>query len=112
MSYQRRRGQTVLVYLLTMITDQRGNDVLVPDLENPVTITAAAIPQRSQRAEVPGQQQIDVVRLIIPANIGDVGLWGRVLYQGDYWDIVAPPAYHHGTRKTRHTSVDIRRRPS
>ena len=112
MSRQRRRGQPITVYPRMKTTDKRGNDYLTPDLSKPYEITAAVIPQRSSKAEIPGQQQIDVVRLIIDPDIAEnIGLWGRVHYNGHEWDIAAPPAYHHGPRQSRHWSIDIRRRP-
>jgi hypothetical protein len=110
-SVQRRRGVQVTLFPRKLITDTRGNEVLTIDLENPVVVTAAAIPQRSARAEIPGQQEIEIVRLIVTADLPDVGLWGGALYDGREWDIAAPPAYHHGTRRTRHFSIDIRKRP-
>lgn len=112
MSHQRRRGQDIIVYPRKNIVDSRGNEYLTPDLTKPRAMKAAVIPQRSSKAEVPGQQQIDVVRLIVDPDLGaDVGLWGRVHYAGEDWDIAAPPAYHHGSRGTRHWAIDIRRRP-
>lgn len=111
-SRQRRRGQTVKVWPTHEIEDKRGNKVNAPDLtDDPIVVKAAAIPQRSSKAEVPGQQQIDVVRLILDAELPGVTLWSRVEYLGDQWDIVSPPAYHHGSRHVRHWSMDIRRRP-
>lgn len=111
MSVQRRRGVPVVLYRSKVIQDARGNDVVTVDLENPHLTTAAAIPQRSSKAEVPGQQMIDVVRLIVKDDLDGVTLWSRVEYRGQEWDLVTPPAYHHGTRQTRHWSIDIRRRP-
>jgi hypothetical protein len=110
-SRQRRHGQPVTIYRTEQIVDSRGNSVVRMTKDNPWQLTAAAIPQRSSRAEIPGQQEIDVIRLITTADLTDVNLWSRVLYRGSEWDIVSPPAYHHGTRLTRHWSVDIRRRP-
>lgn len=111
MSVQRRRGQPVVIYRSKVIQDSRGNDVITVDLENPHTTSAAVIPQRSSRAEVPGQQVVEVIRLIVKDDLDAVTLWSRVEYQGLEWDLVTPPAYHHGTRTTRHWSIDIRRRP-
>jgi hypothetical protein len=73
-------------------------------------VRAAFIPQRSAKAEVPGQQLINVTRMIVAADLEDVTLWSRVEYMGKQWDIVTPPAYHHGPRKSRHWSIDIRER--
>lgn len=113
MSYQRRHGQAVQIWSRKLTEDKRGNETLAVDMTAaPWTGRAAGIPQRSSKAEMPGQQQIDVVRLILPPNLPeDCGLWARVKYLDDFWDVAAPPAYHHGSRRTRHWSMEIRRRP-
>lgn len=111
MSYQRRRGVRVKVYKTKTVTDSRGNSVKMWDPNNYEYVTAAQIPQRSARAEVPGQVVINVVRLIVDPNIKDMDIWSRVEFGGKQWDIVTPPSYHHGTRHTRHWSIDIRERP-
>jgi hypothetical protein len=110
-SVQRRRGETARIWKMVKTTDQRNNETLRPDPLSPHTVRAAFIPQRSSRAEVPGQQQINVVRMLVPADLPDVGLWSRVEWAGREWDIVTPPALHVGTRRTRHWSIDIRERP-
>jgi len=100
----------VTIYPETYVTDSRGNKQKAPDRGNPIHTFGAAIPQRSSKAEVPGQAEVDVYRLILPETVG-LGLWSFVEWRGRTWDVAAPPAYHHGTRHTRHISVDIRRRP-
>lgn len=111
MSHQRRRGQPVVIYPEHNTIDRRGNHVLMVDMDNPIHTKAVTIPQRSAKAEVPGQAVIDVTRLIVGADLGTIGLQSQVEWQGEMWDVVTPPAYHHGTRHTRHWSIDIRRRP-
>lgn len=110
-SLQRRRGVVARVWKTVEHIDSRGNKVLVADPAGPTEVRCALIPQRSARAEVPGQQQINITRMIVDAHIPDVTLWSRVEVLGSQWDIVTPPAYHHGTRRTRHWSIDIRERP-
>lgn len=111
MSYQRRRGVVVKVWKTKDTIDARGNHVRVFDPDNYEFVTAAQIPQRSARAEVPGQVVINVVRLIIDPNVKDMDIWSKVEFNGSEWDIVTPPSYHHGTRHTRHWSIDVRERP-
>lgn len=111
-SKQRRRGLPVKFWPRRKVTDRRGNVKLEVDMSAaPYETTAVGIPQRGSRAEVPGQQEIDVVRFIMAALPEDAGLWARAQWMGDYWDVVAPPIYHHGTRHVRHWSIDCRRRP-
>jgi hypothetical protein len=109
---QRRRGVPAKVWKSSYHTDNRGNEILVADAQGPYDVRCALIPQRSARAEVPGQQQINITRMIVDASLEGVSLWSRVEVLGRTWDIVTPPAYHHGERRTRHWSIDIRERPS
>lgn len=109
---RRRRGQSATVFRQQETRDNRGNKVILVDRENPIQVKAAFIPQRSSKAEVPGQVEIDLTKMIVAADLPDVGLWSRVVWRGTEWDVVAPPAYHHGTRHTRHWSIDIRERPN
>jgi hypothetical protein len=108
---QRRRGQAARIWKAKTVIDNRGNQVVMADADGPHEVRAAFIPQRSARAEVPGQAHINVTRMIVAADLPDVNLWSRVEWAGRQWDVVTPPAYHHGTRKTRHWSLDIRERP-
>ncbi len=111
MSVQRRRGQSARIWKTKTVTDARGNTVQVAHADGPHEVRAAFVPQRSAKAEVPGQQQINVTRMLVAADLDDVSVWSRVEWNGRQWDVVAPPAYHHGTRRTRHWSIDIRERP-
>lgn len=112
MSIQRRRGQRAIVYPSKVVESRRGAPVSVPDMDNGIPIRAAFIPQRSARAEVPGQLGIKVTRMIFSHEIENFDLWSRVYWRGRYWDVVTPPSYHHGaTRHVRHYSADLRERP-
>lgn len=111
MSRQRRRGQSARVWRSVLTIDARGNEVRAPNDLNSHVVRAAFIPQRSAKAEVPGQQQINVVRMIVDADLPEVDLFSRVEWRGEMWDVVVPPQYHHGTRQNRHWSVDLRQRP-
>lgn len=113
MSLQRRgrHRQPAKVYPTKVTTDSRGNKHHAPDMDNPIDVTAAFIPQRSARAEVTGQQQIQVTRMILSSEVPGMDLWSRVEWRGEFWDCVTPPQYHHGTRHTRHWSIDLRERP-
>ena len=55
MSVQRRRGMAAKVWKIKTITDNRGNQVHIADEDGPHEVRAAFIPQRSAKAEVPGQ---------------------------------------------------------
>jgi hypothetical protein len=101
----------VTIYPTKVETDNRGNQTEMPDFDSPIETRAAWIPQRSARAEVVGQVEINVVRVIVTHELPNVDLWSQVDALGTTWDVVTPPAYHHGTRHTRHWSMDLRERP-
>lgn len=111
MSIQRKRnGLTCTFEKVVKTKDRRGNYVKRSSPET-YTTTCAFIPERGSRAEVPGQQIIDVASLIVQADMPDVETWSRVYVRGGWWDIVTPPQYHHGTRHVRHWTMEVRRRP-
>jgi hypothetical protein len=110
-TYQRRRGLPARVWKTVVQADNRGNNQSVLDTENPYDVTVWVFPQRSARAEVPGQLGINVLRIGLPADLDGVNLFSQVELLGKLWDVVTPPAYHHGTRHTRHWSIDLRERP-
>lgn len=105
---QRRRGVKVRYWKSVVKKNLRGDEVTDPS-DGPYETRGWMIPQRSSRAEVPGQQEINVNRIGVDANL-DVDLWSRLEINGELWDIVTPPAMRHGTRHVRHQSLDIRRR--
>lgn len=109
-SMQRRRGTTIRIYKTVEVTDNRGNKSRLPG-DDYIETKAAWLPQRSSRAEVPGEAQINVVRLILAPDLEDVDLWSRIEALGKVWDIVTPPLHVVGTRHTKHWLVDIRERP-
>lgn len=110
-TYQRRHGLMATVWRTEEQTDARGNKVKVAVPATPHQVKAVFIPQRSARAEVPGQQHINVVRMIVAPDLEGVELWSRVEALGSVWDVVTPPAHHQGTRHVRHWSIDLRERP-
>lgn len=111
MTYQRRRGSRITIYPFAMKRDARGNDVKVPDFDNPIVRRASWTPQRSSRAEVPGQVEVNVIRVQLPPDLPNVGLWAEVDFLGKRWDVAAPPSEYGGTRHVRHDSVDLRELP-
>lgn len=107
---QRRRGEVAEIHLVTKRTDARGNVVESPTGEF-VSVRGAFTPDRSARAEVPGQQQVNIFRMVTSSDLSGVSLWSRVKWRGFWWDVVAPAAWHIGDRHTRHWSLILRQRP-
>ena len=118
MTIQRRRtGQDIEVYGREIQSDRRGNQQYVPNDTTPVFVGRGwVIPDRSQRAEVTGQQEIVVMTMGIAdlpeLNDETTGLWTYIKWKDDIWDITQPPMYHHGVKRhTRHWTISIRKRP-
>lgn len=111
-SLQRRRGSEAKIWRTEIVTDRRGNRVVQAVPATPHLVRCALIPERSSKAEVPGQQGIAVMQMIVDADLEGVNLWSRVEVIGEVWDVVSPPIFHKGTRHTRHWTISIRKRPS
>ncbi len=115
-NYQRRRGLPIKVWRTETQTDDRGNKHEVATPATPHAVKCWLFPQRSARAELAGQQMINVIRIGVDSSLSDVGLWSKVVFENTpglngIWDVVTPPSYHHGVRATRHWSIDLRKRP-
>lgn len=112
---RRRKALSAVVWKSKVEKDRRGNRQLRANQLDKVPLKVWVMPQRSSRAEVPGQQQINVTRIgfnLPAAEVEDVTLWSRLEMGGKEWDFATPPIYHHGiARHTRHWSADIRERP-
>lgn len=95
------------------VLDRRGNRTIRTNLTGkPKQHRVAIVPERSSRAEVPGQIAVDMYRVISDPGIDDVGLWTVIRWNGEMWDVATPPEYHHGVaRHTRHWTFLIRKRP-
>ena len=111
MSVQRMRGDFAIIYGSEEATDKRGNRVRMATDRVVHKVRVAPQPERSSKAEVPGQMTVDVVSLRTRADLSGVDMWSRVFYRGRWYDLAAPPAYHRGTRPTRHWTITCRFRP-
>lgn len=112
MSVQRKRGQRFTYYPKVTTVDSRENRTITVDMDSPRKARGAFIPDRSSRAELPGQQRVEVYKLIVSDKLLDIDLWGLVEWRGAYWDVSSPSMYRHGTRQVRHQTAEIRRRPT
>ena len=117
MTYQRRRGLPATVWCTKLVQDNRGNDVVVIDDGCSHEVIVWHYPQRSSRAEVPGQVEINATRIgmdmvdLDGEPIENLTIHSRVDFLEGTWELVVPPQYHHGTRHTRHWSLTIKQRP-
>lgn len=111
MSYQRKHGAAVIFYPQKLVTDADGVPTLVADMDSPsIPTKAAVIPDRAQRAEVPGQQVVNIVRLLVKRMPG-LGPWARAEFWGRMWDVTVPPEERQNVpRPNRHMVVEVRER--
>lgn len=113
-SHQRKRGRWIKFWPQEVTYDRRGNRILAVDLtKEPTRVRCVLQTDRTNRAEIPGQQDVDVVNCIVPANIPGMGMWARAQLEdnGRWLDVNAPPFYRHGTRHVRHWTIPLRYRP-
>lgn len=112
MSVQRRNGVLIKIHPTITTENRRGAKVKGPDLENWHEVRAWIVPDRSSRAELIGQQEIEVYRVgVDPSTVlTGVDQYSRVIWEGDDWDVVGPPAKRGGSRHVRHQTLTIRRR--
>lgn len=115
-----RGAELVYVYPEMQVYSDRGDLRKVP-AEEPTAIRVTSSKDRSQVADLPGQVDIHIVRLVtrtLPASLrdedSDGGLgstWIRVVYQGAEYDLNEPPRYSPGaSRASRHWEITIRSR--
>lgn len=106
------RHISVTFYPRTQQTNRRGEDQWAPDWSNPQRIRMGVSVDRTSRAEVRGNVEIEVYNARIPAHLQGVGPGAVLEWDGSNWDIVAPPMMRPTrTHSVRHQTVQIRRRP-
>lgn len=103
------RGRDVmLVYPIIKTTNKRGTPVHVLS-EVPVKVYVTTAQDRSSDAELPGQVSARVLKCY--ARDAPVSSWGRIVYDGEEWDIAIPPRFSAGmSRSTQHVEFTIRSR--
>lgn len=103
-----RGKSTILVYAEDEVVNSRGDRVRVPsDVATPVRVSMSR--DRNSTAELPGQVDVKIIRCV--ARKAPVGSWARILYDGEEWDLAAPPHFGEGVSKnTRNVTFTIRSR--
>lgn len=99
---------TILIYPEVQVINARGDHVRVP-AETPVVVKVTTSSQRQGDGELAGQVSLKTVRCV--ARDAPVGSWARVVFQGEEWDLMAPPRFSPGvSRNTQHVEFFIRSR--
>lgn len=110
-SLQTRRGSEALIFRVETVEDAMGNKTVRPHARNPHKVRISQMPDRSAKAELPGQQEINVLQVRCPPGLDEVNLWSRVYWRGKWYDLVAPPGERDGSRNIRHWTLILRKRP-
>lgn len=96
----------------TQQTNSRGESQWAPDRTSPQRVRMGLTADRTSRAEVRGNVEIEVYEVRLPFKLEGVGPGAVVLWDGSEWDIAAPPMLRPSrTHSVRHITVQIRRRP-
>lgn len=103
------RGRNRLtIYPEVTVTNARGDRVKVPS-ETPVTVRVSMSEDRNASAELPGQVDVKIIRCV--ARDAPVGSWARIVFDGEEYDLAAPPHFSAGVSKaTRNVTFTLRSR--
>lgn len=100
--------EKMLIYPEVEVVNNRGDSVRVPST-TPVEVWVTSSAQRQGDAEIPGQVSIKSMRCI--TRDAPVGSWARIVFQGEEWDLAAPPRWTPGlSSATKHVEFIIRSR--
>jgi hypothetical protein len=98
----------MLIYPEVTVHNSRGDQVKIPS-ETPVEVWVTTSYQRQGDGELAGQVSIKTIRCI--TRSAPVGSWARILFEGEEWDLAAPPRFSPGvSRSTQHVEFIIRSR--
>lgn len=103
-----RGGEKLLLYPEITVESRRGDSIVMPDMENPVTLYVNASTDRQSDAELVGQVSNKVLKVI--ARKAPVGSWARAYFRDEWWDLAAPPTFSNFTRRVRHVEFILRSR--
>lgn len=106
------RGQeTATLFPEIRVTNRRGQ-VYKTKADEGRVVRVTVAEDRQSVAEIPGQLDVKVVRLIFrwPYE-DDIGTGSRVLFRNEEWDLQEPPHYSSGaSRAMRHVEILIKSR--
>lgn len=103
MSLLRSGRHVVTVFPQTVVEDEWGNEVRVPDMDNPIDVRGSLQPSTSEELTALGQVGRTVMRFISLTWPG--GPWSLVRYGGRDWDVVGEPRVFDQTSRVAHCTV-------
>jgi hypothetical protein len=103
------RGRSIIyVYPEVVTVNGRGDPIRIPS-ETPVPVRVSMSRDRNATAELPGQVDVKIYRCV--ARRAPLGAWAKVVFDGEEWDLAAPPSVSAGVSKnTESISFTIRSR--
>lgn len=103
------RGRGILeVYPEVDAVNKRGDHIKVP-ADKPVKVRVSMARDRNQSAELPGQVDVEIIKCV--TRSAPVGTWSRIVFDGEEWDLAAPPHRGVGVSKaTQQVSFILRSR--
>lgn len=103
--------ETAVVYPEIRVENRRGQVYKTP-ADRGRTVRVTVPEDRQSVAEIPGQLNVKVVRLIFRWPYEDVvGTGSRVEFRNEEWDLQEPPHFSSGaSRAMRHVEVLIKSR--
>lgn len=103
------RGRSIVyIYPEEVVTNSRGDLVRIP-AETPVPVRVSMSRDRNATAELPGQVDVKIYRCV--ARRAPIGAWAKIVFDGEEWDVAAPPSFSAGVSKaTEQVSFTIRSR--
>lgn len=114
MALMDRGREIIYIYPEQQAYNDRGDLKLIP-ADEPVRVRCTTAMDRSQMADLPGQIDIHIrkvtARRIPVGDNGRPATWSRIVYQGQEYDLGAPPSFNRGaTKASDHWSFTIRSR--
>ena len=98
MTIQRRLGQPAVVYPMQTVTNNRGQEARVVNMDNPISVRAAFVSNTG-----------DAVTMNIDPLPGGLDIGSRVEWDDGKYNVVALVHRNGAVRQTRHWAVELKR---
>jgi hypothetical protein len=98
----------MVVYPEISVTNDRGQTIEMADMDHPVTIRVTVSADRPSDAELTGNVQNKIMRVL--TRDAPVDSWALIVFRGEEWDLARPPHPSRFTRSSGHVEFLIRSR--
>src|SRR5690349_14514069 len=83
-----RGSELMVVYPEVSVTNNREQTLEMPDMDNPVTFRVTVSADRPSDAELTGNVQNKIIRVL--ARDAPVDSWALIIFRGEEWDLARP----------------------